>query len=53
MEKNCLYFLDGETAICYVRAESMILDARNVVYWNALQKTDIVMMNIGLHHNTR
>ena len=50
---NCLQYLDGEVSVCYMRAERKIIDARNVVYWKALEDTDIVLMNMGLHHNTR
>jgi len=53
LANTCLNYLGGEASICYVRAEKMILDSRNVVYWNALRETDIVMLNTGLHHNTR
>ena len=50
---NCLQYLDGEASVCYMRAEKLLIDPRNVVYWNALEETDIVLMNMGLHHSTR
>jgi hypothetical protein len=53
LEKSCLHYLEGEAGICYVRSEAMIIDSKNVIYWNALRTTDIVMVNTGLHHNAR
>ena len=52
-EQGCNYYFDNTTAICYVRAERRLIDNRNVVYWNALKETDIVFMNVGLHHNSK
>ena len=51
-EQGCSYY-DNTTAICYVRAERRLIDNRNVVYWNALKETDILFMNVGLHHNSK
>ncbi len=53
IETKCLHYPATEAGICYVRAEKMIIDSRNVIYWNALRETDIVMLNTGLHHRTR
>jgi hypothetical protein len=53
LETKCLHYPATETGVCYVRAEKMIIDSRNVIYWNALRETDIVMLNTGLHHRTR
>ena len=50
---NCFHYPEFSAEICYVRAEKVVVDNRNVVFWNSLKPEDILFLNSGLHHNTR
>eukprot|EP00192_Tetraselmis_astigmatica_P011887 CAMPEP_0117675108 /NCGR_PEP_ID=MMETSP0804-20121206/15423_1 /TAXON_ID=1074897 /ORGANISM="Tetraselmis astigmatica, Strain CCMP880" /LENGTH=423 /DNA_ID=CAMNT_0005484077 /DNA_START=386 /DNA_END=1657 /DNA_ORIENTATION=- len=51
--ESCFYYLDGTTALCYVKNSVAMVDEKNVVFWNELRESDIVLANIGIHHNRR
>jgi len=52
-QQACFWYLEDTTALCYVKVTTAIVDNKNVVFWNELTPNDIVLMNVGLHHNRR
>mmetsp|Transcript_7674 Transcript_7674/g.21832 ORF Transcript_7674/g.21832 Transcript_7674/m.21832 type:complete len:316 (+) Transcript_7674:698-1645(+) len=52
-QQSCYYYLNGSTALCYVKLTTAVVDDKNVAFWNDLKQTDIMLANMGLHHNRR
>jgi len=51
--QSCMRYLDGSTALCFVRTSGSVVDERNVPFWNELDENDILFANVGLHLNSR
>eukprot|EP00873_Tetraselmis_striata_P028071 jgi/Tetstr1/448335/TSEL_035619.t1 len=49
--KHCHNY-PGGTSLCFVRNDRHVVDPQNVVFYNDLRESDIVLANVGLHHNT-
>lgn len=47
----CHQYHDSVTSLCFVRADQELINENNVVYWNALRETDVVVANVALHYN--
>jgi hypothetical protein len=51
VDNHCYTIEGSEAKVCYVMAWDNVITTHNVAIFNSLREDDIVLANIGLHHN--